>query len=160
QALAASAAILPMRLLAKGGKGGVGRGPKFPRTAIVAIAGDVGFGSATAYLAQVGSNKIGADGFFQSASFVNPVSWIGRFDLAILNGSFDNWTTGSRDRADLVEGIKQILYPYYHPTYVFDYIDYERGKTTLTANPNPEWNSQVDASKWWLYSAAGSTGSP
>lgn len=136
-------------------------GPPFPRTAIVAIGGDQGYGSATAYLSQVTGNQVASNGFFPSSAFVNPVQWIGRYDLAILGGSWDGWTTSiGRDRADLVDALQQIVYPHFRPPYVFVYNIFERAQTTLTNNPNPEYNAQVSTQSWYLRNAAGSGGSP
>lgn len=136
-------------------------GPNFPRTALIAIGGDQGYGSATAYLTQVTGHQIGSNGFFPESAFVNPVQWIGRFDLAILGGNWENWTTsGGRDRADLVEAIKQIQLPVSLSSKVYLYHVFERAHQTLSANPYPTWNATVSSESWYLYNAAAQGGAP
>lgn len=129
----------------------------FPRIAIVGIAGDQGYGWQTlgTYLGQVGSNAISSSGYFPSSSYVNPVQWLGRFDLVMIGGVWEQWTTsGGRDRADLVEAIKQILLPIGTSPLVFDYVDME---DTGWAS-QPSYNNIVPSESWYLYSVANGSG--
>ena len=133
-------------------------GIPFPRTALLAIGGDQSYGySTTPYLSQVTGHQIGSGGYFPDSTFQNPVSWMGRFDVVLVGGNWEGWSTSSgQDRADLVEGIKQILHPYFSPTIVAQYSIYET--TGASTAPYPAWYTEVANEKWGLYSASGSTG--
>ena len=134
-------------------------GVPFPRTALLAIGGDQSYGySTTPYLSQVTGHQIGSTGYFPDSTYQNPVSWMGRFDAVLIGGNYEGWSTSSgMDRADLVEAIKQILYPSFVPTVVAQYSIFET--TGGSTAPNPAWYTEVANETWSLYSSANSSGS-
>lgn len=142
------------------------QGIPFPRVAVIGIGGDQSYGwdNNGTYLGQVGSNAISSNGYFSGASYVNPIQWLGRFDLAIIGGVWEGWTSsGGRDRADLVEAIKQVCYPIGASAKVFSYNIMEETASPPaplgssqnqngTADPTSYLSNEIANQQWYLYS--------
>jgi hypothetical protein len=141
------------------------QGPAFPRTAIVANSGDQSYGWDThgTFLGQVSGNQISSSGYFPSAGYVNPVQLLGRYDVVVISGGWEGWDDGgTRDRADLVEAIKQICYPIQRASIVWQYVIWEDPEQYSGTDPGPfqSWNTACKDNKWYVYDGANQSGSP
>lgn len=136
----------------------------FPRTAIIATAGS-GTGNnqdypPTPFSGQV--TPIGSNGIFSSGTYGgDPVAWMGRFDLVLIGGDWEQWDqSGNFDRGLLVDAIKQVTnVSGYSPSYVFQYVIEEVFLTASDSNPFNSWYPTVVSEKWALFASAGQSGS-
>lgn len=140
-------------------------GLAYPRTGGLFNGGDQSY-APTPYSSQASGQAISASGFFKNASpGSNPVPWMGRFDVALIGGNYEGWSSGSTyDRGLLVDAMQEICnVSGFTPVSVWQYVDYDDRITSgvsRTNAPEESFYPTIDSKKWLLYNSPNQGGSP
>ena len=141
-------------------------GLPFPRTGMLAMSGsgsnyDQTY-SPVPYSSQV--TPIGSNGYFSTGGTYpgsHPISWMGRFDICLIGGNWEQWDSNSNyDRGLLVDSIKRVLnVSGFSPTVVWQYHIFEVTQDASNSNPYNTLYPTIQNELWSLWSSANESGS-